>query len=129
MKKHHYDQSYRNMTFRLARQRLANLADGVEEIKHGPADSDVQAAVFGFIRTITSNFHKFLDFNFSDRQSAVTIRTNPRWNEHNRSARIDLGTDDVKFWCGDLDLSFSVVYADPKMFDSIEQFISRVYNG
>lgn len=103
---------------------------------HSPQQSsaDIRDAVFGFVRSLNTRFHRFLTISYDDYMHSITIKPDSRYSDNQQTGVIVLESDRVNFTVyktGHLwsHASYSVVYADPEMFNEIEKFISRIYNG
>lgn len=92
------------------------------------ADENVRAAVLGYINDVSSN-HSNRFMHFEVNYDLIMLHTDERWSEKPRRAIMRLGEDVISCVCSQLGLDYGIAYADPKMFDMIDQFISRVYNG
>ena len=57
------------------------------------------------------------------------IRTNAKFNENCHIGNIFLLDNTIHLTCMSINIDKVVEYCDPKMFDEIEHFIMRIYNG
>ena len=92
----------------------------------GVADKDLIDVMSSFVQSL--DLRRRLNIKY-DGGFEIYISTNMQFNDISRRGVIRFHEDAVGCVCTQLCLNYGVAYSDPKLFDLIEQFISRIYNG
>ncbi len=94
----------------------------------GIADEDLINVMASFIQSLDLRRRLHITY-YGGCKFEMYISTNTQFTDIERRGVIRFHEDAVGCVCAQLGLNYGIAYSDPKLFDLIEQFISRIYNG